>query len=255
MNKNIAIMSGYIRYRPIKKSYNININSRILAKHLKSLRAPLKIIVNREKYQFHINFDSKGNSPQIRDKEITISISSKRLLTKAEISKLRNENNKNCLPIKIIVGLDKLNLNRFYFYPDKDSANLAKELEKLNLNIPNRIMTPKAYKSDLEFNYKNKKIIIEITRRVVSKKLYSSNFKHQHNGGNIRAHIFDIYRRCVNDKLKNKNKTMGFVILQKEWKEITHIKEIINELKQVNCHILFTNFQNKNWAKNISNDI
>jgi len=258
MTKDIAIMSGYVRYRPIKKSFLLMINSRILSKHIMSKGNNVKANICRDEGLFVVDLDKKGNKlSALREKETTISISSK-ILYKQEIGMLKKEETKFSFPVKVIINTKQFGLNKYFFYPDKDAAKLAYELERLNIKIPNEIMTPHSFDHDLEFNYNSKKIIIEITQKLVSS-IYEANFKHQMIGGNIRAHIFDIYRKCVLDKLLKKNKFIGFVILDSGWENIKHINEIIEECKLVNCHILFTKFSDKDWknlmAKKILNII
>ncbi len=136
----------------------------------------------------------------------------------------------------------------------KDAAKLACNLEKLGINIPDRIITVRSFKHDLEFNYKNKEVVIEITNQDLSE-IYQSNFKHQRVGGNIRAHIFDIYRDCVTDKILNSNKKIGFVVLNNCWENVKHINEIINKCRLVKYYVLFANFLNENWAKYTAKEI
>lgn len=254
-NTGYCILSGYIRYRPINKTFYLMVNSRILARYLKLLNKKIRGAASRcNNYLFFLNFNEDGNIVTIREKEIVITISGNKLLNSIEISKLKNKDPRLSFPTKIIINPAQLSLDKYFFYPDKDAAKLAFELENLDINIPSRIMTSLSFDSDLEFNYKNKKVFIEITTRSLST-VYQANFKHQAVGGNIRAHIFDIYRKCVTDKILNKNDIMGFVVLSRDWQTIKHINTIIDECKLVNCHILFTSFLNQNWSKDIAKEI
>jgi len=254
LDKGTAILTGYVKYKPVKHCYSLAINSRILSKYLKSQNKKIRGTILRSGDLFFLNFDKKGNIVRPTEKHIEISISGTNLLNKNEILNLRSINTKTSFITKIAVNLKQFNLDKYYLYPDKDAARLAYELEKLGADIPNRIMTSHSFKNDLEFEHKNKDLIIEITRRPLSK-IYQANFKHQAVGGNIRAHIFDIYRRCVTDKMLKKNKTIGYTILSEEWKNVKHIKDIIEECGLVRCHLLFADFENKNWAKKISREI
>jgi len=254
LDKNTAILTGYVKYKPVKHCYVLAINSRILSRYLKSQNKKLRGNILRNEDLFILNLDKKGNILRPTEKHIEISIPGTNLLNKNEILNIRSRNSKTSFPTKIAVNLKKFNLDKYYLYPDKDAARLAYELEKLGVDIPNRIMTSHSFKNDIEFKYKNKEVIVEITRKELSK-VYQANFKHQAIGGGIRAHIFDVYRRCVTDKMLKKNKTIGYTILSKGWENVKHIKDIIEECELVRCYLLFTNFENKNWAKKISREI
>ena len=45
------------------------------------------------------------------------------------------------------------------------------------------------------------------------------------------------------------------MILADCWKNIKHIKEIIDECKLVKCNVLFIDFSNENWAKSVAKEI
>ena len=253
-NKDTVILSGYVRYRPIKKSFLLMINSRILSNYLKNLNKEIRCHVVRKENLFFLNIDKSGNLLMLRDKEVIISISGYKLLTKRDILFLKDDSTKFSFPIKIVINPKQFNIDKYYLYPDKDAAMLAYELEKLKVEIPKRLITVLSSRHDLEFNIDGKEIIIEITRHNLSS-VYQANFKHQSAGGNVRAHVFDIYKECVTDKILNFNKKIGFVILQKNWGKIKHIKDIIDELKLVKCYILFIEFSETNWAKIIAKEI
>src|SRR3989344_8634204 len=174
-----ATLSGYVRYRPINKTFYLMINSRILVRHIRFLGKKINGNVSRyNRNLFFLNFNESGNIITIREKEIVITISGTKLLDVDEIIKLKNKNTKFSFPTKVIIKTSQLGLDKYFLYPDKDSAKLALELENLKINIPSRIMTPFSVNSDLEFNYKQKEVIIEITTRDLSK-IYQANFKHQ----------------------------------------------------------------------------
>ena len=158
--KNIAILSGYVRYRPRNHSFYLMINSRILSKHLTSLRTKFKGKVYRKKNLFFLDLNEKGNILQIRDKEITLCTKPNKVFSKREIEFLKNPNTKFSFPVKVVINPKQLNLNKYYFYPDKDAAKLAYNLEKLRIIIPNRIITSHSFKHDLEFIYRGKNFII-----------------------------------------------------------------------------------------------
>jgi hypothetical protein len=251
--KDYVILSGYIRYRPKNKSYYLMVNSRLLVKYLISKKKKNRVKVSRDKDLFVINLDKKGNFFNPREKEIVTSISGNILLKDMEKEQLKSNNTKFSFPIKIKLFPSEFKLNKYFFYPDKDAAKLAYELERSNIILPKRIMTPKAFDHDLEFDHKNKRVVIEITQITPRDSNYM-NFKHQPVGGIVRAHIFDIYRKCVNSRLSNKNNIMGFIILHNDWKNFKHITKLIPEFIKLRCYIIFSEFR-KDWNKKCSKEI
>ncbi len=221
------------------------INSRIFSKYLKSLNKDVRGEVIRDGKLFLIHFNKNGNKLTTRSKEVAVSFKSQSVLNKGEIDNLKHKDTKLSFPIKVGFNPQIFGLEKFYFYPDQDAADLAKELENKGMIIPRRVFTS-SFRHDLELNHKKKSVLIEITRKEVSP-IYQANFKHQSAGGNIRAHIFDVYHRCVIDKIKGKNSKVGFVIISKGWKKIKHIYSIVEECKLVGCHILFSDFK-EGWA-------
>lgn len=251
-----SILSGYVRYRPKNQTFYLMINSKRLADHFISLNKQINVDVKRKDKFFVINKNNEGNILKPKNRELVTCISGNKLLSKEEKSFLQLDSNKFSFSTKIKINPNNFGLNKFQLYPDHDAARLANELEKLVFKIPSRIMTSHAFEHDLVTNYKNKKIIIEISQIRPSKKRSNYlNFKHQSLGGCIRARIFDIYLNCANNKLKNQNNIFGFVILNKKWKEYKHIKDILPECVLVNCFVLFTDFSNLVWPKKIAGDI
>ncbi len=114
-------------------------------------------------------------------------------------------------------------------------------------------MTPKSSQFDLESSKDDIPLVIEITRMTPSEKDNTHNFKHQAIGGNVRAHIFDTYRFCVNNLLARRE-VYGFVIINDKWRSFEHINELIRDTEKFNCFILFTNFD-KTWEKKIAEKI
>ena len=54
-------MTGYIRYRPINKTFLLMINSRILSKHIMSKGNNVKANICRDEGLFVVDLDKKGN--------------------------------------------------------------------------------------------------------------------------------------------------------------------------------------------------
>ena len=246
-------MSGYIRYRPSNGTYYLMTNSRRLSN---TLRQNSKIFVNVTRNQdfFYLSKMNNGNILTPRDKELVTCISSKELLTRDEIIQLKNPGTKFSFPVKIKLDPSEFNVDKFDLYPDQDAAKLARCLNSKSMTIPERIMTPKAFEHDLEFYLEDKTVIIEITQAKPSENNYSQNFRHQAQGSSVRAHIFDIYRKCVNSFIFKKSRNIGFIILHENWTKYQHITKLTDELKTLNCHLLFTNFD-KEWEESISNRI
>jgi hypothetical protein len=247
-----AVLSGYVRYRPINGTYYLMINSRRLSTVLSKKRMNVK--VTRQGNSFIVRKNNEGNILTLRTKELVTCISGSILLNDKEREKLKDNNTKFSFPIKVIILPQDFDLDKYSLYPDENAAKLARSLSLEGIKTPQRIMTPKAFPHDLEFIQDNKKVIIEITQARPSEDNYTYNFRHQAQGSSIRAHIFDIYRKCVNSTLAKENNLFGFVILHPEWKNHNHVFQLINEFKQVNCHIMFTNFD-KEWQKRCSKDI
>ena len=247
------VISGYVRYRPKGKTFYLMANSRLLAKYLFSRTKKIHVRVFRDNEFFVIKLDNSGNLFKPREKEIVTCISGRTILKDEEINTLKDKKTKFSFPVKIKLDPSEFKLDRFFFYPDKDASALANSLYKRNIELPERIMTPRAFDHDIEFNYKDKRVLIEITQVNVSKSK-NMNFKHQPVGGNIRAHIFDIYRKGVNSKLSNKDDIIGFIIINKDWRKFEHIRKLIPELSNLKCHIIFSDFK-KNWNEGCSDRI
>ncbi len=251
--KEEAILSGYVRYRPINKTYYLMINSKRLSKHLSKIDKKNNVSVSREDNFFIINKNEEGNILKPRKRELVTCISGNILLSDTEKTRLISKKSKFSFPVKVKLIPGEFKLDKFSLYPDQDAAKLGRVLASKGIEISSRIMTPKAFDHDLEFIYKTKKVIIEITQTVPGK-ANNLNFKHQPLGGIIRAHIFDIYRKCVNSKLTGSNDNVGIIIIHKDWKNYAHIINLVSELEKINCFIIFTNFS-KDWANYCSDYI
>ena len=245
--QNSTILSGYVRFRPRNKTYYLIINSRIFGRYLSNLNNKIKVKVNREGNEFIVKKDDNGNLLKGEIKG-PITCISKQLIYEKEQLKIKN-GDKNSFTCKIIINPEEFSLSKYDLYPDRDAADLAQNLELLGMSLRKRIFTSSSSDHDLEVGIKDKEALVEITRTKLSPNK-SSNFKHQPTGGNIRAHIFDIYRKCV-----SKKKNVGFVIISEEWKNTKHIIDILNDCKSVGCNILFTDFLNKNWARKTAKTI
>lgn len=248
-----AILSGYVRYRPINKTFYLMVNSRRLANFVRT-KENIKVKVHREGQEFRISLDQNGNILKPRSREVVTCIGGRNLLSLEERNKLQSKN--SALSFTTLVKLKpvEFGLSLYSLYPDEDAALLAEELENQGVTFPDRIMTPYTSKFDLDGKINDKEITIEITKLQPSIKDKSANFKHQSIGGNIRSHIFDTYRRGVKRKLENNTDYYGFVIIDQKWEEYEHIKDLIEESKQFNCFVLGTLFKN-NWVKEITTKI
>ncbi|MAG73294.1 hypothetical protein CL620_03200 [archaeon] len=251
--ENETILSGYVRYRPVNKTYYLMVNSRRLCTALSKQGTVPTVKVSRNNHFFSVGLNPSGNVFKPRSKELVTCISGNTLLSKKERENLTSNDSKFSFPVKVKINPGEFKLDRYDLYPDEDAAVLARSLSKNGVKIPKRIMTPKAFPHDLEFRHFDSKVIIEITQVRPSEKNHM-NFRHQPQGGSIRAHIFDIYRMCVNTALLGKNNLTGFVILHQDWKNYNHIVDLIPELAKINCNIIFTDF-NKSWEVDSSNKI
>lgn len=251
--ENETILSGYVRYRPTNKTFYLMINSRRLCMFL-SGKNSVSVAVSRAEEFFVIRKNDNGNTLRLKTKELITCISGRTLLTEQERKFLTAESKKLSFPVKVKIQPQEFGLDKYSLYPDKDAAKLGRALSEYKILLPSRIMTPKAFPHDLEFLYYGKKIVIEITQVLPSKVNNFLNFRHQPQGGSIRAHIFDIYRKCVNATLSGESNIIGFVILHKEWEKFNHIAELVPELKYIHCHILFTNFDHQ-WDENCAKEI
>lgn len=246
--KEEVILSGYIRYRPINKTYYLMVNSKMLSQQILKYPKNIKVSVSRKDNLFIINKNEGGNLLKPRKRELVTCVSGNTLLSDTERNQLTSKKSKFSFPIQVKLIPQEFKLDKFSLYPDQDAAKLGRALALKGVEIPSRIMTPKAFDHDLEFNLRDKKIIIEITQTIPGKS-NNLNFKHQPTGGNIRAHIFDIYRKCVNTKISGKNNIVGFVILNEKWETYQHITNLIPELDKLNCNIIFTSFGAR-WEEN-----
>lgn len=245
-NEKETILSGYVRYRPSNGTYYLMINSRRLCTFL-SEKDQLSVGILRQGEFFVVRRNEKGNVLNLRSKELITCISGRALLSDEERKILTSKDTKFSFPVKVKLSPEEFGLDKYSLYPDEDAAKLGRALSIGKIVIPNRIMTPKAFPHDLEFLHHNKRVIIEITQVKPGKENYL-NFRHQPQGGSVRAHIFDIYRRCVNAALSGEKNIIGFVILHKGWEKHNHVTQLIPELKNINCHILFTNFDQQ-WEE------
>src|SRR3989344_4216516 len=200
------------------------INSRRLCTSL-SKKDPVKVSVLREEDFFIVKKDETGNKLNLRTKELITCISGRAILNDQERKMLQGKATKFSFPVKIKLLAEEFGLDKYSLYPDEDAAKLGRMLSTHNIQIPNRIMTPKAFPHDLEFLHQNKKIVIEITQVRPGKENYL-NFRHQPQGGSVRAHIFDIYRKCVKAALSGERNIIGFVILHEDWKNFNHVAEL-----------------------------
>lgn len=249
IKENGIILSGYIKYAS-NKTYYLSINSRIFAAYITSKKDKAKVEAIRDKDLFIVYPHKEGNTFTPRKKELLTCISGLKLLEKNEREFLKTKENKSSFPVKIKILPSLFGLKKYYLYPDQDAAKLAYSLEKKGFRMPERIMTPQAFNHDLEFNFENFKVMIEITKTKPSdKKGEYRNFKHQPQGARIQAQIFDIYRECV----KNRS-VFGMVIIDKNWKNYKHVYELIDECKKINCNILFVDFD-KDWINQSTNFI
>lgn len=251
-NEKETILSGYVRYRPSNGTFYLMINSRRLCTFLFK-KDPISVSISRQEEFFIVKQNSKGNLLKLKTKELITCISGRALLSDQERKNLTNKITKFSFPVKVKLIPEEFGLDKYALYPDEDAATLGRILSTRNIIIPNRIMTPKAFPHDLEFLHENKKVVIEITQAKPGKENYL-NFRHQPQGGSVRAHIFDIYRKCVNAALSGEKNIIGFVILHKDWENFKHIAELIPELKNIHCHILFTHFD-RQWEEMCTKEI
>lgn len=248
-----AILSGYVRYRTNNKTYYLNINSRLLGKYLMGLKNKIKVKVLRDNKRFIINVNRNGNVLR-GDRRGPLTCISKDFLNLKEQEQLKSQFTKYSLSCKVDIKPEEFGIKKYDLYPDQDAAKLACSLEEKGFEIPERIMTPYSFNHDLVFNYRNKQILIEITRSKPSK-VNDRNFKHQGIGSNIWAHVFDVYRDCATDKLNKNNKKIGFVVISENWKTYNHIQSSKQELKLVNCYYIFTDFSKTDWFDDVSAQI
>ncbi len=246
-----ALLSGYVRYRPSNKTFYLMINSRRLADFLREKET--RVIILREGKLFRITKNLGGNILKPRSRELAVCISGRSILTANENNLITSNSRKSFMTL-VILKPQEFGLSLFDLYPDEDAGELAKEIKNLGVELPDRIMTPYTSKFDIFGKYKDSEMTVEITRLAPSQKSRTPNFRHQPIGGNIRAHIFDTYRACVRKKAENKSDLYGFVVLDKRWADYEHIKELLPECRELNCNILFTEFQ-ESWAKDIAKRI
>ncbi len=125
-NKNIAILSGSIRYRPINKTFYLLINSRILAKYVKSSDKKLRGYAFRKKNLFFLRLDNNGNVINTNKKDISVCISGNNLLAEEEILNLKDRNTKLSFPVRVALYPKQFNFDKYYLYADKDAQGCGK---------------------------------------------------------------------------------------------------------------------------------
>lgn len=252
-SKDVAILSCYIRYRPNKSCYNLSINSRILAKYLLSLNKKFRASVKKKGNLFYFELNEGGNYLQMRKNEVIVNFLGNKLLDNDVVRSLKDPLKKNGFATLIFLVPSQFGLTKYDLYPDPDAACLARELERNGFRMPERIMTS-SFDHDLEFRFGEVEVLLEITRTSLSR-MSSANFKHQAVGGNIRAHIFDTFRKCVMSKLFARKTVIGFVILQDGWKNVKHIIDILGDCEAAGCYLLFIDFSQDDWPKIVSEEI
>ncbi len=244
-----AYLSGYIRYRPVK-GYYLVINSRKLASWLLS-RSKTKVNVARlQDGTFFVRIGN-GNRLRARKKDLITYISCK-LLTTEERRVLRNIKRSFSTRLRILPS--EFGIDIFDLYPDEDVAKVARCLNANGVAFPEHVMTPFNCTYDLEFTYKDVKVALEVTKLMTSKSKWL-NFKHEGIGGNLRSHIFDMYKFCVDNVLIKRENACAFVIIPKIWHDVKHINELIDECRNIGCYILFTDFANPNWPQTVAHQM
>jgi len=239
-NKN----SNCYQYRLIiynSKMSNLLFNRKLRAKLIK------------RKGAYYLIKDSSGNLVTPRPKSQNLFMSIKKMIKEGEFLNLKNKS--NTMKIKLNLnpcdwGLTSLDR----FLESKEERELAEKLILLGCNV-----FPITYNdknklergcADLFIQLENKKVFIEITtispsNRDVKKGI---NSPHGHIWTRVSGRIFPLLLSCL------ENKGECFFIMNKKWEMYNHVKYFAKKLKQFNCFVLFSDFEN-NWMESIANKI
>jgi hypothetical protein len=140
------------------------------------------------------------------------------------------------------------------FLESKEERDLAEklmgldyEVETITYNDKNKFESACA---DLILYYKNKKIPIEITITAPSESyaLSGVNSPHGHQWTKVSGRITPLIVYSTEKNLKS------FMIINQKWESYPHVRYIIDKLKNLNCHVLLSDFSDT-WSTQTANEI
>ncbi|MFH1626592.1 MAG: winged helix-turn-helix domain-containing protein [bacterium] len=146
------------------------------------------------------------------------------------------------IPIKIGIYPKEwdISVGELFSTESKEDGELAEELNKIGeVKKPSKFENLKA---DIIFNYQNKKIPIEVTTISISQ---TSNHP-QHRMSSIKASQI-IMRLYFSIKWNYLHGLSTILVIHKDWNKQKWIKEEEKFMRNFNCYILFTDFDN-GWA-------
>jgi len=167
----------------------------------------------------------------------------KSILIDEEIKKFEE---KSAIPTKIKFNLTSFDIKISDFFFIKEEKELVKVLEERNISIltKNRL-------APFDIEFKNKKIAIEIHNSIGSKDKINGihSGRHSIKIGQIRLRVLEAMHFLEKINLEH-----VFVIINQVWTQNKHIMNLVDDVKNKNVHVLFTDFKG-NWASKVVDEI
>jgi hypothetical protein len=204
--------------------------------------------------------DNSGNKIYARKVAQTSSLSIGKILSQTQKKRLLNlfKNNKNhCVlkvKIKIIPNEWGLKFHEF-FVESKEEQELVKSLSKrftVQTITAGSILAKNFGNADIIIQQKEINIPLEITTYSPSKRIEEikkgNNAPHGVKWCRIGARILPLLIYSTN------NKSLSIIVINSEWERYSHTTSLKTQLRNLNCHIIFTDFKD-NWANNVLGEI
>jgi len=206
--------------------------------------------------EFYLIKDISGNllSPSPKHQTVFLSIG-KMFPINENYFQLKNKKKSNTLKIKIKLNSTEWNLDKLdVFLESKEERALAGKLIKLGYKVE-----PITYNDKDKFEhacadlilYHNKnKIPIEITITAPSetRALSGINSPHGHQWNKVSGRITPLIVYSIEKNLKS------FMIINQKWEKYSHVKNLIDKLKNLGCYTLFSDFSDE-WDDKLANQI
>ena len=203
--------------------------------------------------KFYLTKDFYGNLLNPQPEHQTTFMSVSKIFSKDQnYSDLRKDKKSNTLKIKINLNPYEWNLNKLdIFLESKEERDLAEKLIELGYVVQPVTFNDKDKFihacADLILYDKTNKIPIEITTTAPSKTeaLSGANSPHGHQWNKVSGRITPLVVYSLKNNLKS------FMIANKKWEKYPHVKYLINDLINMNCHVLLSDFAD-NWSNEIA---
>lgn len=234
--------------------YRLIIYNSKLSKLLGGKKERAKLI--RQNEEFYLTKDNSGNLLNSSPEHQTTFMSVGKIFSKDKgYFQLNDGNKSSTLKIKLKLNSQDWGLHKLdAFLESKEERDLAEQLMEFGYEVkPITFNDKNKFEhacADIILYHAGNKIPIEITTTAPSESevLSGINSPHGHQWTKVSGRITPLLAYSSENNLKS------FMIINKKWKEYSHVQYLIKKLANLHCFTLYTDFLD-NWSIEIAKEI